>query len=74
MKRIVLLFLLGLSTSVFAQQRDTITQLSEVVVTSTRSEIQLENSPIPTEVIGKDEIEISLMIYIFMYLGVILPS
>jgi len=58
MKRIVLLFLLGLSTSVFAQQRDTIPQqLSEVVVTATRSEIQLENSPIPTEVIGKDEIE-----------------
>ena len=58
MKRLVLLFLLGLSTSVFAQQRDTIPQqLSEVVVTATRSEIQLENSPIPTEVIGKDEIE-----------------
>jgi len=58
MKKLVVLVLLGLSTSVFSQQRDTIPQqLNEVVVTATRSEIQLENSPIPTEVIGKDEIE-----------------
>ena len=31
--------------------------LEEVVVTATRSEILLEDSPIPTEVIGKKEIE-----------------
>ena len=57
MRKVSLLVLLGLSTSVFSQQRDTITKLDEVVVTATRSEISLENSPIPTEVIGKKEIE-----------------
>jgi len=57
MKKISLLFLLGLSTSVFSQQSDTTIVLEDVVVTATRSEISLENSPVPTEVIGKDEIE-----------------
>ena len=56
MKKISLLFLLGLSTSVFSQQRDT-TILNEVVVTATRSEISLEDSPVPTEVITKEEIQ-----------------
>ena len=56
MKKIILLFLLGLSTSVFSQQRDT-TILDEVVVTATRSEISLEDSPVPTEVITKEEIQ-----------------
>ena len=36
---------------------DKIQSLDEVVVTATRSEILLEDSPIPTEVIGKKEIE-----------------
>ena len=59
MKKITLLaIMLGLSTSVFSQQtNDTTTKLDEVVVTATRSEISLEDSPIPTEVIGKREIE-----------------
>ena len=59
MKKITLLaIMLGLSTSVFSQQtNDTTTKLDEVVVTATRSEISLEDSPIPTEVIGKKEIE-----------------
>ena len=57
MKKLSLLFLLGLSTSVFSQQSDTTIVLEDVVVTATRSEISLENSPVPTEVIGKDEIE-----------------
>ena len=58
MKKITLLtIMLGLSTSLFAQQRDSITTLKEVVVTATRSEISLEDSPVPTEVITKDEIE-----------------
>ena len=49
--------LMSLSTSVFAQQKDSITTLKEVIVTATRSEILLEDSPVPTEVITKDEIE-----------------
>jgi len=57
MKKISLLFLLGLSTSVFSQQSDTTIVLEDVVVTATRSEISLEDSPVPTEVIGKKEIE-----------------
>ena len=57
MKKILLLVMLGLSTSVFSQQTDTTTELEEVVITATRSEISLEDSPIPTEVIGKKEIE-----------------
>jgi outer membrane receptor for ferrienterochelin and colicins len=57
MKKISLLFLLGLSTSVFSQQSDTTIVLEDVVVTATRSEISLEDSPVPTEVIGKEEIE-----------------
>ena len=59
MKKITLLaIMLGLSTSVFSQQtNDTTTKLDEVVVTATRSEISLEDSPIPTEVIGRREIE-----------------
>jgi outer membrane receptor for ferrienterochelin and colicins len=56
MKKQFLFLLVGLSTSVFSQQSDT-TILDEVVVTATRSEITLENSPIPTEVIGRNEIE-----------------
>jgi outer membrane receptor for ferrienterochelin and colicins len=57
MRKIVILFLLGLSTSVFSQQSDTTIVLEDVVVTATRSEISLEDSPVPTEVIGKEEIE-----------------
>ena len=57
MKKISFLFLLGLSTSVFSQQSDTTIVLKDVVVTATRSEISLEDSPVPTEVITKDEIE-----------------
>ena len=57
MKKISLLFLLGLSTSVFSRQSDTTIVLEDVVVTATRSEISLEDSPVPTEVIGKKEIE-----------------
>jgi len=57
MKKITMLILLGLSTSVFSQQSDTTIVLEDVVVTATRSEISLEDSPVPTEVIGKDEIE-----------------
>jgi len=57
MKKILLLVMLGLSTSVFSQQTEKTTELEEVVITSTRSEISLEDSPIPTEVIGKKEIE-----------------
>jgi outer membrane receptor for ferrienterochelin and colicins len=52
-----ILFLLGLSTSVFSQQSDTTIVLEDVVITATRSEISLEDSPVPTEVIGKEEIE-----------------
>ena len=57
MKNKLVLILLSLSTSVFAQQKDSVTTLKEVVVTATRSEISLEDSPVPTEVITKDEIE-----------------
>jgi outer membrane receptor for ferrienterochelin and colicins len=57
MKKSIILFLLGLSTSVFSQQSDTTIVLEDVVVTATRSEISLEDSPVPTEVIGKAEIE-----------------
>jgi outer membrane receptor for ferrienterochelin and colicins len=57
MRKIVILFLLGLSTNVFSQQSDTTIVLEDVVVTATRSEISLEDSPVPTEVIGKEEIE-----------------
>ena len=57
MKKVLLLVMLGLSTSVFSQQTDKTTELEEVVITATRSEISLEDSPIPTEVIGKKEIE-----------------
>jgi outer membrane receptor for ferrienterochelin and colicins len=57
MKNKLVLILLSLSTSVFAQQKDSVTTLKEVVVTATRSEIELENSPVPTEVITKDEIQ-----------------
>ena len=52
------LFLLCLSSfSLFAQQSDTTIVLEDVIVTATRSEISLEDSPVPTEVIGKKEIE-----------------
>ena len=52
------LFLLCLSSfSLFAQQSDTTIVLEDVIVTATRSEISLEDSPVPTEVIGKEEIE-----------------
>ena len=57
MKKLSLLFLLGLSTSVFSQQSDTTIVLEDVVVTATRSEISLEDSPVPTEVITKEEIQ-----------------
>ena len=57
MKKVLLLVMLGLSTSVFSQQTEKTTELEEVVITATRSEISLEDSPIPTEVIGKKEIE-----------------
>ena len=45
------------SISLSAQQSDTTIVLEDVVVTATRSEISLEDSPVPTEVIGKEEIE-----------------
>ena len=43
MKNKLVLILLSLSTSVFAQQKDSVTTLKEVVVTATRSEISLED-------------------------------
>ena len=61
MKKYIVLIIGLLSSQVYSQQRasslDEIQSLEEVVVTATRSEILLENSPIPTEVIGKKEIE-----------------
>ena len=46
-----------ISISLSAQQSDTTIVLDDVVITATRSEISLEDSPVPTEVIGKKEIE-----------------
>ena len=43
MKKLLLIVTLGLSTSVFSQQTDTTTELEEVVITATRSEISLED-------------------------------
>ena len=57
MKKIVLLLSVLLSTQLYSQTTDIVQSLDEVVVTATRSEILLEDSPIPTEVIGKKEIE-----------------
>jgi len=58
MKKITMLILLSVvSISLSAQQSDTTIVLEDVIVTATRSEISLEDSPVPTEVIGKDEIE-----------------
>ena len=57
MKKILVILLGMVSISLSAQQSDTTIVLEDVVVTATRSEISLEDSPVPTEVIGKEEIE-----------------
>lgn len=58
MKKVLLVLVLGLSSSLFAQQTvDEVINLNEVVISATRSEINIEDSPIPTDVIGKKEIE-----------------
>jgi len=57
MKKLMLILLSVVSISLSAQQSDTTIVLKDVVVTATRSEISLEDSPVPTEVITKDEIE-----------------
>lgn len=57
MKKLIVVLILLLSTNVFSQTSDTTIVLKDVVVTATRSEISLEDSPVPTEVITKDEIE-----------------
>jgi len=57
MKKILVILLSMVSISLSAQQSDTTIVLEDVVVTATRSEISLEDSPVPTEVIGKEEIE-----------------
>ena len=54
MKKVIFVILLGLSNSVFSQQ---VVELQPIVVTATRSEILLEDSPVPTEVITSDEID-----------------
>jgi len=57
MKKILVILLSMVSISLSAQQSDTTIVLDDVVITATRSEISLEDSPVPTEVIGKKEIE-----------------
>jgi outer membrane receptor for ferrienterochelin and colicins len=57
MKKILVILLGMVSISLSAQQSDTTIVLEDVVVTATRSEISLEDSPVPTEVIGNEEIE-----------------
>jgi outer membrane receptor for ferrienterochelin and colicins len=57
MKKILVILLSMISISLSAQQSDTTIVLDDVVITATRSEISLEDSPVPTEVIGKKEIE-----------------
>jgi outer membrane receptor for ferrienterochelin and colicins len=57
MKKLMVILLSMVSISLSAQQSDTTIVLDDVVITATRSEISLEDSPVPTEVIGKKEIE-----------------
>lgn len=57
MKKAIIIIIGLLSSQVYSQELDKVQSLDEVVVTATRSEILLEDSPIPTEVIGKKEIE-----------------
>jgi len=57
MKKLMVILLSMISISLSAQQSDTTIVLDDVVITATRSEISLEDSPVPTEVIGKKEIE-----------------
>jgi len=57
MKKLMLILLSVVSISLSAQQSDTTIVLEDVIVTATRSEISLEDSPVPTEVITKDEIQ-----------------
>ena len=57
MRKLMIILLGMVSISLSAQQSDTTIVLEDVVVTATRSEISLEDSPVPTEVIGKEEIE-----------------
>ena len=57
MRKLSLILLCLSSFSLFAQQSDTTIVLEDVIVTATRSEISLEDSPVPTEVITKDEIQ-----------------
>lgn len=57
MKKLLIVLSVLLSTQIYAQTTDTTIVLDDVVISATRSEISLEDSPVPTEVIGKKEIE-----------------
>lgn len=57
MMRKLILVLIGLLSTNLYSQTDTTIVLDDVVITATRSEISLEDSPVPTEVIGKEEIQ-----------------
>ena len=56
MRKLIVVLIGLLSTNLYSQT-DTTIVLDDVVITATRSEISLEDSPVPTEVIGKKEIE-----------------
>ena len=57
MKKLLVVLSVLLSTQIYSQTIDTTIVLDDVVISATRSEISLEDSPVPTEVIGKKEIE-----------------
>lgn len=57
MRKLLVVLSVLLSTQIYAQTTDTTIVLDDVVISATRSEISLEDSPVPTEVIGKKEIE-----------------
>jgi outer membrane receptor for ferrienterochelin and colicins len=57
MRKLLVILSVLLSTQINAQTTDTTIVLDDVVISATRSEISLEDSPVPTEVIGKKEIE-----------------
>ena len=57
MRKLLVVLSVLLSTQIYAQTTDTTIVLDDVVISATRSEISLEDSPVPTEVIGKEEIE-----------------
>ena len=57
MRKLLVVLSVLLSTQINAQTTDTTIVLDDVVISATRSEISLEDSPVPTEVIGKKEIE-----------------